>query len=93
MKSNSIQWTLRIVIFALFIVSAVAKMYPIWAFEKQLVDLGIASWCSAPYLARLLLGVELAIGIAILQPHFLKRIVIPSTILLLVTVRRVASES
>lgn len=84
MKSNSIQWTLRIVIFALFIVSAVAKMYPIWAFEKQLVDLGIASWCSAPYLARLLLGVELAIGIAILQPHFLKRIVIPSTILLLV---------
>ena len=78
------QWTLRIIVFALFVVSALAKMFPIWAFEKQLVDLGIASWCSAPYFARLLLGVELAIGIAILQPHYLKRIVIPSTILLLV---------
>ena len=78
------QWTLRIIVFALFVVSALAKMFPIWAFEKQLVDLGIASWCSAPYFARLLMGVELAIGIAILQPHYLKRIVIPSTILLLV---------
>ena len=78
------QWTLRIIVFALFVVSALAKMFPIWAFEKQLVDLGMASWCSAPYFARLLLGVELAIGIAILQPHYLKRIVIPSTILLLV---------
>lgn len=84
MKSTSMQWTLRIIVFALFIVSALAKMFPIWAFEKQLVDLGIASWCGAPYFARLLLGVELAIGIAILQPHYLKRIVIPSTILLLV---------
>ena len=84
MKSTSMQWTLRIIVFALFVVSALAKMFPIWAFEKQLVDLGIASWCSAPYFARLLLGVELAIGIAILQPHYLKRIVIPSTILLLV---------
>jgi thiol-disulfide isomerase/thioredoxin len=84
MNKNTLQWILRFIVFALFIVSALAKMFPIWAFEKQLVDLGIASWCSAPYLARLLLGVELAIGIAILQPHFLKRIVIPSTILLLV---------
>lgn len=83
MNKNTLQWILRFIVFALFIVSALAKMFPIWAFEKQLVDLGIASWCSAPYLARLLLGVELAIGIAILQPHFLKRIVIPSTILLL----------
>ena len=84
MNKTTISWILRIIVFALFVVSALAKMFPIWAFEKQLVDLGIASWCSAPYFARLLLGVELAIGIAILQPHYLKRIVIPSTILLLV---------
>ncbi len=67
----------------LFFVSALAKMFPLWAFEKQLVDLDIASWCQAPYLARLILGVELALGIAILQPNFLKRIVIPATIALL----------
>lgn len=77
-------WIIRIIIFLLFVVSAVAKMFPIWAFEKQLVDLGIASWCGAHYLARLLIGFELAIGIAILQPYLLRRIVIPVTIILLV---------
>ena len=59
-------------------------MFPIWAFEKQLVDLGIASWCQANYLSRLIIGLEIAIGIAILQGHFIKRIIIPSTILLLI---------
>jgi thiol-disulfide isomerase/thioredoxin len=83
MNKNTLSWILRFVIFALFIVSALAKMFPVWAFEKQLIDLGIASWTSAPYFARLLLGVELAIGVAILQPHYLKRIVIPATIGLL----------
>ncbi|MEY3597860.1 MAG: putative thiol:disulfide oxidoreductase TlpB [Bacteroidota bacterium] len=84
MNKNTLSWILRFVVFALFIVSALAKMFPIWAFEKQLIDLGIASWDTAPYFARFLLGVELAIGVAILQPHYLKRIVIPATVALLV---------
>ncbi len=75
----------RILIFGLFILSAVAKMYPLWAFEKQLVDLGITDWCGAHYLARIILGIEIAAGIAILQNHFIKRLVIPATALLLIT--------
>jgi predicted Co/Zn/Cd cation transporter (cation efflux family) len=59
-------------------------MFPIWAFEKQLVDLNVASWCSVPYFSRLLIGVELALGIAILQRHYLKRLVIPGIIAMLV---------
>lgn len=74
----------RILIFGLFILSAVAKMYPLWAFEKQLVDLGITDWCGAHYLARIILGIEIAAGIAILQNHFIKRLVIPATALLLI---------
>lgn len=77
-------WVLRIIIFILFIVSGITKMFPLWAFEKQLVDLGICGWCQAPFLARSIIALELALGIAMLQPHFLKRIIIPSTILLLV---------
>ncbi len=73
-----------IIISALFLLSAVAKSFPIWAFEKQLVDLGITDWCGAPYLARLIIALEGAIAIAILQKHYLKRFVIPVTILLLV---------
>jgi thiol-disulfide isomerase/thioredoxin len=84
MNKNSIGWILRILISLLFLVSAVAKMDPIWGFERQMVNLGIADWCSAPYFARIMLGIELAVAIAILQPHFLKKLVIPSTILLLI---------
>ena len=73
----------RIIIAALFLLSAVAKSFPIWAFEKQLVDLGIVDWCNAPYLARLIIALEVAIAIGILQNHFIKSFVIPITILLL----------
>ncbi|MEI6348533.1 MAG: DoxX family protein [Bacteroidota bacterium] len=76
-------WGIRIFMFLMFMISAVTKMFPIWAFEKQFVDLGIASWCWAPFFARFMIAVEIALGIAIIQPHFLKRLVIPATILLL----------
>jgi hypothetical protein len=75
--------TIRIIISGLFILSAVAKLFPIWAFEKQLVDLGIVDWCLAPYLSRLIIALETAIAIAILQRHYLKSIVIPLTLLLI----------
>ncbi|MFM8949625.1 MAG: MauE/DoxX family redox-associated membrane protein [Bacteroidota bacterium] len=84
MKKSNIIWALRFLVAALFVFSAFAKMFPLWAFEKQLVDLGLMSWCNAHYFARLLIALELALGVAIIQPHFLKRIVLPSTILLLV---------
>lgn len=80
---RSLPLILRIVVSGLFLLSAVAKVFPIWAFEKQLVDLGIVDWCLAPYLARLIIAFETAIAIAILQRHYLRSIVIPVTILLL----------
>ena len=76
-------YIIRIIISGLFLLSAVAKLYPVWAFEKQLTDLGITDWCTAPYLSRLIIALETAIAIAILQKHYLKSIVIPLTILLL----------
>ena len=80
---KSLPLILRIVVSALFLLSAVAKMFPIWAFEKQLWDLGIVDWCQAPYLSRLILALEVAIAIGILQRHYLRSFVIPVTILLL----------
>lgn len=77
-------WIIRILLFGLFVLSGVAKMFPIWAFEKQLVDLGIADWCSAPYLARAIIAFELALGIALLQANYLRSIIIPVTTLLLI---------
>ena len=80
--------TIRILIAVLFLLSAFAKLYPspyfaITTFEfKQIIPLGFDA-CIAPYFSRILIALEIALGIAILQPHFLKKIVIPSTILLL----------
>ena len=79
-----IVFILRIVISGLFILSGIAKLYPIFAFEKQLVDLGVASWASAPYLSRAIIGFELFLGLSFLQSNYLKKYIIPATVLLLV---------
>jgi thiol-disulfide isomerase/thioredoxin len=87
-SKNIIAWTIRIIIAFLFIVSAVAKMYPspyfaISTFEvKQLYSLGFSENI-APFFSRTLIGIELALGFLILQKHFLKNFIIPVTVLLL----------
>ena len=86
---NILPWSFRIIISFLFLLSAIAKLYPspdmgIYLFEiKQLVPLGI-DICYAPYFSRFLIATEVAIGIAILQPHFLKRFVVPVATLILI---------
>ena len=88
MKKETISWILRLIISALFILSAVAKLYPspyfaISTFEvKQLYPLGFSE-NFAPYFSRILIGIEFALGIAILLKDYLKKITIPATILLL----------
>ena len=78
----SLSWLLRIVIAALFLLSAVAKLYPgpttaLATFEaKQLLPMGFSEGV-APYLSRLLIITELSVGVALLRPHYLKRLVVP----------------
>lgn len=81
-------WSIRILISFLFLLSAVAKLYPspyfaISTFEvKQLYPMGFSEELAA-YFSRILIGIEFALGILILQNNFLRKFVIPSTILLL----------
>ena len=83
-------WVIRIIISLLFLVSAYAKVYhepsayfSITTFEaKQLVPLGFSFEISS-YLSRILIALEFAIGVLILLPFYLKRIVIPLTIFVL----------
>jgi len=82
-------YILRGIISFLFIISAIAKMYPspnfaISTFEvKQLYPLGFSEEL-AMYFSRTLIGIEFALGVLLLQSHYLKKIVIPATILMLV---------
>ncbi|WP_333601070.1 MauE/DoxX family redox-associated membrane protein [Flavobacterium sp.] len=86
-KKNT-AWGIRILISFLFLLSAVAKLYPspyfaISTFEvKQLYPMGFSEGF-APYFSRILIGIEFALGLLILQKNFLRSIVIPGTILLL----------
>jgi thiol-disulfide isomerase/thioredoxin len=88
MSKKNISWIIRIVVALLFIVSALAKLYPspyfaISTFEvKQLYTLGFSD-SLAPYFSRILIGIEFALGFLLLNNHFLKRITIPATIGLL----------
>ena len=88
-----ISWTLRIVVSALFIVSALAKLskghlldspyFAISTFEvKQLYPLGFSE-SFAPYFSRTLIGIEMALGLLLLQNNWLRKFVVPVTTLLL----------
>ena len=82
-------WAIRIIISFLFLLSAVAKLYPspyfaISTFEvKQLYTMGFSQDLAA-YFSRTLIGIELALGLLLLQSNFLRKIVIPATLLMLV---------
>ncbi|TBX70003.1 protein tlpB [Flavobacterium silvisoli] len=88
LSKNNTALGIRIIISFLFLLSAVAKLYPspyfaISTFEvKQLYPMGFSEGF-APYFSRILIGIEFALGFLILQKHFLRSIVIPGTILLL----------
>ncbi|OYU83639.1 MAG: protein tlpB [Flavobacterium sp. BFFFF2] len=79
---------IRIVLSALFLVSAASKLYPspyfaISTFEfNQLYPMGFSEQMAA-YFSRTLIGIEFALGILLLQSHFLRKFIIPSTFFML----------
>jgi len=63
---------LRILVGLAFIVSAIAKLYPIEPFENTFIELGVSNWLFAPFLARLVIALELFLGLAIILNLWLK---------------------
>ena len=92
-KKTYIAWSLRIIVSALFILSALAKLskghlldspyFAISTFEvKQLYTIGFSEGF-APYFSRTLIGIELALGLLLLQNNWLRKFLIPVTIAML----------
>ena len=82
-KNNKLVFGLRILISALFLVSAVAKLYPtpIYGITKvfeqgQLIPMGFSE-SLAPYISRIIIGAEIFLAITILFDNYLKRIIVP----------------
>ena len=93
-SKTTIAWTLRIILALLFIISAFAKLsksqlldspyFAISTFEvKQLYPMGFSEGI-APFFSRVLIGIELALGFLLLQKNYLRKFIIPVTLLLLV---------
>lgn len=68
----------------LFIVSGLLKLYPIEPFELNFIDLRIANWFTAPFIARLLIAFELFLGLLLICNLSLKKITLKATITLLI---------
>jgi hypothetical protein len=93
-NKNKIIFTLRILISGLFLLSAFAKLYPMPIFgysegitkvfeEGQLIPMGFSEGF-APYFSRFIIAIEFFIAFAILQKNHLKKIVIPTSIIMLI---------
>ncbi len=67
----------------LFLLSGFAKLFPITAFEFQLVRDNLTTWKLTPFLARFLIVGELIIGFNLLLPFSRSRIFIPLALSLL----------
>ena len=86
---NKLPLLSRVLISALFLLSALAKLYPTPLYgitkvfeEGQLIPMGFSEGL-APFISRIIIGFEFFIAFAILQRKYIKKLVVPSTILLL----------
>ena len=92
---NKLSLVFRILISILFLVSAIAKLWtpgsdfltPLYALsrgfeEGQLIPMGFSENL-VPYLSRFIIALEFFIALAILQNNYLKKIVIPLSVILL----------
>ena len=83
-RTDTLIWILRGIISATFLFSGYTKLHPhIEFFEHDLVNKGITGWMGAHYLSRALISFELFIGVAYLQNHYFRKIIVPASFLLL----------
>lgn len=63
-----------------FLYSGYSKLLPlIETFEFTFVDIGIGNWYTAPVIARLLIGLEIFIGVLLIACYNLKKFTLPLT--------------
>jgi len=71
---------LSVLIGFIFIFSAYVKLYPIELFELTFIDMGIANWIFAPFIARIMISMEFFIGLLLITNIFLNKFTLRFTI-------------
>jgi hypothetical protein len=83
MVLKTINLILRIALGAVFIASALLKLNPIELFEFNFVNVGVANWYTAPFIARLLIAFEYSLGFMLIFNVYLLRFTLKAALLLL----------
>ncbi len=65
---------IRILLGAVFIFSAYIKIFPIEPFEYNFVEQGLSNWLLAPFIARIMIGLEFVIGFLLVFNFYLKTV-------------------
>ena len=76
--------SISVILGLVFVFSGLTKLYPIELFELTFVDLGVASWYTAPVIARLMISIEFFLGIMLILNFSLRKFTLKATIAILV---------
>jgi len=89
MLKKNLPLIIRVLVSALFFLSAFAKLYPTPMYgitkvfeEGQLIPMGFSENIT-PYISRFIIAIELFIAFALFQKNYLKKLVIPTSIFML----------
>lgn len=66
MIKNILTGTVSVLLGLIFIFSAYTKLFPIELFEFSFIEIKVANWTTAPYIARFLLAFEFFIGVLLI---------------------------
>jgi hypothetical protein len=75
---------LSVLLGSTFIFSAYVKLFPVELFELTFVDLGVANWIVAPFLARIMIAVEFFIGFLLFFNLYKNKFTLRFTIIVLI---------
>ncbi len=75
---------LSVLLGLIFIYSGYTKLYPIEPFELTFIDLSVANWQTAPFIARLMISIEFFIGTMLITNIAIKKVSKWAMIVLLV---------
>ena len=66
-----------------FIISGLTKLFPSVLFELTFIDMGIAGWGSAPFIARIFIGLEFFLGLLLILQFGLRQFTLKAVIAML----------